>query len=55
MIGSALYLDYGSPGTGVGALTVGGNVAMAGNISLGNQIGGDPDRRQLNAQRLRRR
>ncbi|WP_312765049.1 T9SS type A sorting domain-containing protein [Epilithonimonas sp.] len=39
--GSALYMDYGSPGTGVGALTVKGNVLGNGNISLGNQSGGD--------------
>ena len=39
--GTALYMDYGSPGTGVGALTVGGNVSLSGNLSLGNQAGGD--------------
>lgn len=39
--GSALYMDYGSPGTGVASLTVKGNVLANGNISLGNQSGGD--------------
>ena len=39
--GSALYMDYGSPGTGVGLLTVGGNVVLNGSLSLGNQVGGD--------------
>ncbi|MPT33160.1 MAG: T9SS type A sorting domain-containing protein [Chryseobacterium sp.] len=39
--GSALYMDYGSPSTGVGVLTVKGNVLGNGNISLGNQPGGD--------------
>ena len=39
--GSALYMDFGSPGTGVGLLTVGGDVSMSGNVSLGNQPGGD--------------
>ena len=39
--GSALYMDYGSPGSGVGLLTVGGNVANSGSLSLGNQSGGD--------------
>jgi hypothetical protein len=35
-----LYMDYSSPGT-TGALTVGGNVTMAGNLSLGDGAGGD--------------
>ncbi len=39
--GSGLYMDWGSPGTGVGLLTVGGNITNAGGLSLGNQAGGD--------------
>ena len=39
--GSAFYMDYGSPSTSTGALTVSGNVTINGSISLGNQIGGD--------------
>ncbi len=39
--GSALYMDYGTPGTGVGILTVGGDLSMAGDLSLGNTSGGD--------------
>ncbi|MFZ4457252.1 MAG: DUF6383 domain-containing protein, partial [Bacteroidales bacterium] len=38
--GSALYMDYG--GTGMtNPLTVGGNVTLNGNVSLGDGIGGD--------------
>lgn len=39
--GSALYMDYGSPFPGAGLLTVGGNLVMNGNMSLGNNAGGD--------------
>ncbi|MHC1776468.1 MAG: T9SS type A sorting domain-containing protein [Lentimicrobium sp.] len=39
--GTALYMDYGSPISGVGALTVGGNLSLSGSFSLGNQPGGD--------------
>jgi len=38
--GSNLYMDYGT-GNASGSLTVGGNVTAAGDLSLGNQIGGD--------------
>ncbi|MGB8647832.1 MAG: hypothetical protein WCF84_21540 [Anaerolineae bacterium] len=38
--GSALYMDFGSPGVS-NPLTVGGNVAMSGNLSLGDAAGGD--------------
>ncbi len=38
--GSALYMDYGSPGMNT-PLTVAGNVTLAGAISLGDAIGGD--------------
>lgn len=38
--GSALYMDYGGPGT-AGALTIGGNVTLAGALSLGDANGGD--------------
>ncbi|TAK55068.1 MAG: choice-of-anchor D domain-containing protein [Bacteroidetes bacterium] len=38
--GSALYMDYGSPGMNQ-PLIVGGNVTMAGSLSLGDAIGGD--------------
>jgi hypothetical protein len=38
--GSSFYMDYGSP-AGNGALTVPGNVSIAGNLSLGNVAPGD--------------
>jgi hypothetical protein len=38
--GSNLYMDYGT-GNASGSLTVGRNVTSAGDLSLGNQIGGD--------------
>ena len=38
--GSSFYMDYGSPAAN-GALTVSGSVSLAGNLSLGNQLGGD--------------
>ena len=38
--GSNLYMDYGSPNAS-GSLTVGRDVTAAGDLSLGNQIGGD--------------
>ncbi len=38
--GSAFYMDYGAP-LSTGALTIGGNVTANGNLSLGNQSGGD--------------
>jgi hypothetical protein len=38
--GSNLYMDYGT-GNASGSLTVGRNVTAAGDLSLGNQIGGD--------------
>ncbi len=40
-IGTALYMDYGSPAAGVGLLTVGGNLVLDGSLSLGNKAGGD--------------
>jgi len=39
--GSSFYMDYGTPSTSTGALTVGGNVTANGNVSLGNLAGGD--------------
>jgi len=38
--GSSLYMDYGTLNAS-SQLTVGGDVNLAGNLSLGNQIGGD--------------
>ncbi len=38
--GSSLYMDFGTPAS-TGALTVGGNVVLNGNLSLGNIAGGD--------------
>jgi hypothetical protein len=38
--GSAFYMDYGSPGQN-NPLTVNGNVSIAGNMSLGDAVGGD--------------
>jgi hypothetical protein len=38
--GSALYMDYGSIGM-TNPLTVGGNVSLNGNVSLGDGVGGD--------------
>jgi hypothetical protein len=38
--GSNVYMDYGT-GNASGSLTVGRNVTSAGDLSLGNQIGGD--------------
>ena len=38
--GSALYMDYGSPGMN-NPLTIGGGLTLAGSISLGDAIGGD--------------
>lgn len=38
--GSAFYMDYGSPGQS-NPLTVNGNVSIAGNMSLGDAVGGD--------------
>lgn len=38
--GSNLYMDYNS-WSASGSLTVGGNVTSAGDLSLGNQVGGD--------------
>ncbi len=37
--GSSLYMDFG--GSGASALNVGGNVTLAGNLSLGFGVGGD--------------
>ena len=39
--GSSFSMDYGTPSTSTGALTVGGNVTANGNLSLGNLSGGD--------------
>ncbi len=39
--GSALWMDYDSPNPGVSALSVGGNLTLNGQMSLGNQPGGD--------------
>ncbi len=39
-VGSALYMDYGSPGTN-NPFTVGGNLTVNGNLSLGDAVGGD--------------
>ncbi|WP_298118827.1 T9SS sorting signal type C domain-containing protein [Flavobacterium sp.] len=38
--GSSLYMDYGA-GAASGSLTVGGNVVISGNLSLGDAVGGD--------------
>ena len=38
--GSALYMDYGSPGLN-NPLTVAGDVTLAGALSLGDAVGGD--------------
>jgi hypothetical protein len=39
--GSALWMNYDSPNPGVSALSVGGNLTLNGQMSLGNQTGGD--------------
>lgn len=40
--GSSLFMDYGLPNPGISnPLTVGGNVVINGNLSLGNALGGD--------------
>lgn len=38
--GSAFYMDFGSPNPGVGTLTI-NSLILNGNMSLGNQTGGD--------------
>ena len=38
--GSCFYMDYGAP-TSLGELSIGGNIILNGNLSLGNVAGGD--------------
>ena len=39
--GSSLYMDYGGANNKSGSLTVGKNITINGNLSLGNYVGGD--------------
>ncbi len=38
---SSLYMDYGTGGNKSGALTIGRNISLSGNLSLGDAVGGD--------------